>query len=267
MTIDLFSATGTKKGTLELPAVLFGGFVNMDLMHQAVLLQQSNRRYPIAHVKTRAEVRGSTRKVSAQKGSGRARRGSIRSPLLKGGGKAFGPRNDANFTKNMPKNMRHAALVSCLTQQAKNSAILGLEDYPETIKTKALHTLLQKLPVQIGRRILFVVPERHNALWMSARNIPRVKVITAPYLNPEDVLLSKSIIFVGDSVEKAAAIFGKGPVGSRVKEEVVVSDTSEKMKKNGKNLKNKKNTTATTKKTSKTATKKPSDSSHSSHSS
>ncbi len=225
MTIDLYSSSGTKKGTLELPAVLFGGFVNMDLMHQAVLLQQSNRRYPIAHVKTRAEVRGSTRKISAQKGSGRARRGSIRSPLLKGGGKAFGPRNDANFTRNMPKNMRHAALVSCLTQQAKNSAILGLEDYPETIKTKALHTLLQKLPVQIGRRILFVVPERHNSLWMSARNIPRVKVITAPYLNPEDVLLSRSIIFVGDSIEKAAAMFGKGPVGSRVKaEEIVVKE-------------------------------------------
>ncbi|MSR86983.1 50S ribosomal protein L4 [Candidatus Peribacteria bacterium] len=228
MNIDLYTSTGTKSGTLALPDVLFGGHINMDLMHQAVLLQQSNRRGPIAHVKNRGEVRGSTKKVSPQKGTGRARRGPIRSPLIRGGGKAFGPRSDANFTKEMPKNMRHAALVSCLSVQAKNGAIVGLENYPETIKTKALYTLLTKLPVQIGRRILFVVPERHNALWISARNIPRIKVITAPYLNPEDVLLSKSIIFVADSVEKAAAIFGKGPVGSRVKEQVAVKAKTEK---------------------------------------
>ena len=207
MKIDLYSATGTKKGTLELPEGLFGARVNMDLMHQAVLMQQSNRRSAIAHVKNRGEVRGSTRKVYAQKHTGRARRGPVRSPLLKGGGKAFGPRNDANFTKNMPKEMRHAALRSCLSAQAKNGAILGLENYPETIKTKAFHGLLGKLPVQIGRRILFVVPEKHKALWMSSRNVPRIKVITAAYLNPEDVLNSKSIVFVGDSVERAAKIF------------------------------------------------------------
>lgn len=257
MTIDIYSATGTKKSTQELPAVLFGGHINMDLMHQAVLLQQGNRRSPIAHAKNRGEVRGSTKKISPQKGSGRARRGPIRAPLLRGGGKAFGPRSDANFTRAMPKNMRHAALVSCLSVQAKNGAIMGLETYPDTVKTKALHSLLQKLPVQIGRRILFVVPAAHHALWMSARNIPRVKVITAPYINPEDVLLSRSIIFVGDSIEKAAAIFGKGPVGSRVKAEEPKKPAAEKKAKKPK----------TPKKTAKVASKKSSSSSSSSQSS
>lgn len=207
MKIDLYSATGAKKGTLDLPEALFGARVNMDLMHQMVLLQQGNRRRAVAHVKNRGEVRGSTKKVSPQKGTGRARRGPVRSPLLKGGGKTFGPRSDANFSKNMPKAMRHAALRSCLTAQAKKGAIMGLENYPETIKTKAFHGLLQKLPVQVGRRILFVLPEKHNALWMSSRNIPRIKVITAAYLNPEDVLLSKSIIFVGDAIERAVKVF------------------------------------------------------------
>lgn len=207
MKIDLYSATGTKKGSLDLPEALFGVRVNMDLMHQAVLLQQSNRRRAIAHVKTRGEVRGSTKKVSPQKGTGRARRGPVRSPLLKGGGKTFGPRNDANFTKDMPREMRHAALRSCLSLRAREGALLGLENYPETIKTKTLHQLLQKLPVEIGRRILFVVPERHEGLTMSSRNVPRVKIITAAYLNPEDVLLAKNIVFVGDAVDRAAKVF------------------------------------------------------------
>ncbi len=221
MTIDVYSATGTKKGTRELPAALFGARVNMDLMHQAVVMQQSNRRNPVAHAKNRGEVLGSTKKLYAQKHTGRARRGPGRSPLLRGGGKAFGPRKDANFTKNMPKVMRHEALISCLSHQAKAGAILGLESYPDTIKTKTFFDLLKKLPVDIGRRLLFVVPEKHHALWMSSRNVYRVKIVQANYLNPEDVLLARSIIFVGDAVEKAEAIFGKGPIGSRVKEEVV----------------------------------------------
>ena len=207
MTIDVYSATGTKKGTQELPADLFGTRVNRDLMHQAVVMQQSNRRNPIAHAKNRSEVQGSTKKSYQQKHTGRARRGSVRSPLLRGGGKAFGPKKDANFTKDMPRAMRHAALRSSLTIQAKNGIIFGLENYPDTIKTKAFHDLLKKLPVQIGRRLLFVIPEKHNALWMSSRNVPRIKVITAAYLNPEDVLNSKSIVFVGDAIDRAAKIF------------------------------------------------------------
>lgn len=226
MKIDVYSATGTKKGTRDLPEGLFGARVNMDLMHQAVILQQSNRRSPIAHAKSRAEVQGSTKKAFAQKGTGRARRGPIRSPLLRGGGKAFGPKKDANFTKEMPRAMRHAALRSCLSVQAKNGVIFGLEDYPTTIKTKAFHDLLKKLPVQIGRRLLFVVPEKHDALWMSSRNIPRVKILRAAYLNPEDILLAKSIIFVADSVEKAVSIFGTDEKNERNKKNKTASSHS-----------------------------------------
>jgi large subunit ribosomal protein L4 len=212
MKIDVYSATGTKKGTLDLPEELFAARINQDLMHQAVVMQQSNRRNAVAHTKKRSEVRGSTKKVYSQKHTGRARRGPVRSPLLRGGGKAFGSKKEQNFLKDMPKAMRHAALRSCLSLQAKNGVIMGLENYPETIKTKAFHQLLKKLPVQIGRRLLFVVPEQHNALWMSSRNVPRVKILPASYLNPEDVLLARSIVFVGDSVERAAKVFSSAAV-------------------------------------------------------
>ncbi|MBI1812167.1 50S ribosomal protein L4 [Candidatus Peregrinibacteria bacterium] len=208
MNIEVFTATGQKKGTLVLPS-LFESRINQGLMHQAVMRQQSNRRNAIAHAKNRHEVAGSTRKLYAQKHTGRARRGSIRSPLLRGGGKAFGPRSEANFRKNMPKAMRRAALLSCLSFQAKKGIILGLEDYPNTIKTKEMSALLKKLPVELGRRILVVVPERHQGLEMSARNIPGVKTLLVSYLNPEDVLASRSIIFLGEAIAKAEEWLGE----------------------------------------------------------
>ena len=108
MPAKLFSATGETKGTFDLPETLFSAPINWGLMHQLLVLQQSNRRQSPAHVKTRGEVQGSTRKVYAQKHTGQARRGPIRSPLLRGGGKTFGPRNDKNYVKNMPQQMRHA---------------------------------------------------------------------------------------------------------------------------------------------------------------
>lgn len=207
MTIDVYTATGTKKGTAELPSALFEAPVHTGLMHQAVMMQQGNRRAAIAHAKTRSEIRGSTRKLFPQKGTGRARRGSVRSPLLKGGNKAFGPRNVANFSRSMPHAMRRRALLSSLAYQAKRGVILGLESYPDTVKTKQAYTLLQKLPVTLGRPILIIVPDRHNGLMLSVRNIPRVKTLLVHYLNPEDVLAAYHIIFLTESLQKAEQIF------------------------------------------------------------
>jgi large subunit ribosomal protein L4 len=222
MKIDLFSMTGTKKGTLDLPEVLFGGPINVDLMNQAVLRQRDNRRIAIAHVKNRGEVAGSTKKPYPQKHTGRARRGPVRSPLLRGGGKAFGPRNDRNFTKDMPKNMRRAALRSVLCFLAKRGSVIGLEGYPDTVKTKEFHGLMKKLPLEIGRRIVFVMPEMHKGLWMSSRNVPGVKTLLVSYLNPVDLMSARSVVFVGDSIQKAADMFGKKASENRVSKEVVV---------------------------------------------
>jgi len=209
MTIDVYTATGTKKGTLTLSSLLFEAPINEGLMHQALLRQQGNRRPPVAHVKSRGEIQGSTRKLFSQKGTGRARRGSVRSPLLRGGSKAFGPRKNANFKKDMPRTMRRRALASCLSLQAKRGSIIGLEQYAGTSKTKEVMTLLTKLPVAIGRRILFVTAQGNQQLALSARNIPHVKVIRAQYLNPEDVLGAWYIIFLVDALKVAEETFGK----------------------------------------------------------
>ena len=251
MTIKLFTATGEQKGTLELPEVLFGQTINKGLIHQAIVRQQSNRRSGIAHAKNRHEVAGSTRKLYAQKHTGRARRGSIRSPLLRGGGKAFGPRKEANFVKDMPRSMRRAALAACLSYQAKNDVIMSLESYPETVKTKTFAALLGKMKLAESRRILFVLPERHHSLWLSSRNIPAVKTVIVPYLNPEDIIHSRSIVFVGDAIEKAVALFGTRQ--SKVKAQENAQQETEK-----KPVKIKK---PITKKTTKKVTKKSSSSS------
>lgn len=208
MSIPLFTATGTKKGTMDLPSA-FTGKVNTALMHQALMMQQSNRRSAIAHVKNRGEVAGSTKKLFQQKGTGRARRGPVRSPLLRGGGKTFGPRNTVNFVKDMPKGMRRAALASSLAWQLKREAVIALENYGDDVKTKTFVTLLKKLPVELGRRILVVADGAHRALMLSGRNVPGVKVIDCQYLNVEDVTVSKHVIFLADAITKIQTMLTK----------------------------------------------------------
>ena len=207
MKIDVFTSTGAKAGQLDLPPAIFEAPLRSGLMHLALVRQQSNRRKPIAHAKHRGEIAGSTKKLFQQKGTGRARRGPIRSPILRGGGKAFGPRNEANFIKEMPKKMRRAALFSCLSLRAKEGSILGLENYPDEVKTKAFIALLKKLPVELGRRITVIIADRHRAIELSARNIPGVKTLLVNYLNPEDVLGSSKLIFLVDAVQMAQKIF------------------------------------------------------------
>lgn len=215
MKIDVFSATGEKLTSMDLPASLFESAVNRGLMHQAVVRQQSNRRQSAAHVQTRGEVQGSTRKLYAQKHTGRARRGPVRSPLLRGGGKIFGPRNTINYEKMMPKQMRHAALRSCLTVQAQNGVIVGLESAPDTIKTKVIAELLKKLPLEQGRRVLVVTAGRERSLERSARNIPNVTTVSAAYLNPESILNARSILFLVDAIKEAEKLFGSKKKSSK----------------------------------------------------
>jgi len=105
--------------------------------------------------------------------------------------------------------MRRTALFSCLSAQAKNNIIIGLEKYEGEVKTKTMNELLNKLPVDLGRKILIVTPEKNEAASLSAKNIPNVKVITAAYLNPVDFLGSRHIIFLVDAIKKAEEVFGE----------------------------------------------------------
>lgn len=230
MTIDVYSMTGQKGKTMELPESLFGSEVNYGLMHQAVLRQQGNSRKSGAHAKTRGEVQGSTKKLYSQKHTGQARRGAVRSPLLRGGGKTFGPRNVMNYETKMPKKMRHAALRSCLSVQAAKGIIMAIEGFDSGIKTKTVAQLLKKLPVE-QRKILIVSPSSMKSLHLSARNIPSVETIYANYLNAEDILNARTIIFTVDAISEAEALFGKRDmIGQKVKPKAVkvVKEKAEK---------------------------------------
>ncbi len=211
MKIDVYSKDGKKKGAAELPKALFEAEISEGLMHLALVRQQSNRRTPVAHAKSRGEITASTRKLFRQKGTGRARRGSVSANILRGGAKSFGPKSNRNFTKDMPKKMRRKALFSCLSQSAKDGKIIGLEGYGDDAKTKTFVTLLSKLPVAVGRKIVFVLPEHMEALERGAGNVPKVKTLLVQYLNPEDVLGAHHLVFVGEAVQVAERTFGRNP--------------------------------------------------------
>lgn len=203
---DLYDQTGAKKGKLELPAELFGQEVHAELLHRALVLQQANRRNPIAHTKTRSEVAISKRKIYRQKGTGNARHASKNANLFRGGGVIFGPRNDRNFEKAMPRAQRRIALFSALSEKANEKKILGLVDFTaKKASTKSIAKLVNDMGIE--RSALFITPEKNEMFVLSSRNLPNVKVITAGYANIEDLLKYDNVVVFEKSIEKMQEIF------------------------------------------------------------
>lgn len=208
MNIDLFTQTGEKKGELPINSKIFGQKVNHDLIHQYLVYQMANSRTPIAHTKTKGEIRGGGRKPYAQKGTGNARQGSIRNPHMRGGGVAFGPRNTRNFKLRMPKMQRRKALFSLLSSKAKEKHILAVENYTdETISTKKFRDFLKKLPIQ--KNVLLILPTKNSYIEKSCRNLPMVKSILVNYLNPQDIFRYEKLLFLEDSLKKLEETFLK----------------------------------------------------------
>ncbi len=208
MKVDLYSQKGEKKGALDLPKEIFEVPFNKDLIHQALIRQLANKRVAIAHTKTRGEVRGGGRKPFKQKGTGRARQGSIRSPLLRGGGVVFGPRNNRNFKKDMPKKQRRKALFSALSEVARNKNVIALEEFKiEKPKTKDFADLIKKLPIE--RNVLIVLAEKDEIIQKSTRNIENAKTILANYLNIHDLQKYRKVLLMKGAEEKMKELFLK----------------------------------------------------------
>lgn len=206
MKIDIFTQDGKKKGDATLPKEMFEVEFNADLLHMALKRQLANSRVSTAHTKDRSDVRGGGRKPHRQKGTGRARQGSRRSPLNKGGGVTFGPSNARNFEIQMPKKQRRKALFIGLSVKAKESKVFGLENYTDkAAKTKAVAEMITKLPVE--RSVLFVTPEKNTELQRASKNLSNAKTITVNYLNLRDLQKYDSVCFVGDSIDKAKEVF------------------------------------------------------------
>jgi large subunit ribosomal protein L4 len=206
MQIDVYNQKGEKGKSITLPKEIFGVEVKESLIHQALIRQLANGRSAIAHTKSRGQVRGGGRKPFRQKGTGRARQGTIRAPHMKGGGVVFGPTNDRTFTIQMPKKQRRRALHMALAAKANDGKIFALDKYEDKDgKTKNFAALLEKLPVE--RNVLVVLPSKEGVLSRVTSNLPNVKSVLVNYLNVHDLVKYDTVCFVGDSVDKTKEIF------------------------------------------------------------
>ena len=196
MKVDVVNMIGKKVDTLELPAAIFEAPINVDLMHQAYTRQIANARQGTHSTKGRSEVRGGGRKPWRQKGTGRARQGSIRAAQWVGGGKIHTPK-PRDYSKGLPKKMRKAALKSALSVKAAEQNIVVLDELslPE-IKTRLM---VQALDVLAGdASALLLIPESNgdfDSIILSTRNIPDAKTLMASYLNISDLFSYEKLIF------------------------------------------------------------------------
>lgn len=206
MKLDLYTQDGKKKGTTDASDILFKSPVNEELVRLALLRQMANVRQASAHTKTRGEVRGGGRKPWRQKGTGRARFGSSRNPIWRGGGIVFGPRNTRNYKVRMNQRDRQSALYSLLSAKAAEKKVFALENFEaEKPKTKLFADMLSKLPEH--RSILVVLDQKNEALQKSANNLPHVKTILVNYLNPHDLMKYEKVMFLEPSLKKAEELF------------------------------------------------------------
>jgi len=200
LSAPVFDITGRRLGQVTLPKETFGGKINEELMAQAVRIYFANRHPKMASAKTRSEVKGGGRKPWRQKGTGRARAGSTRSPLWVGGGITFGPKPNDNRLK-LSKKMKKRALVSALSQKAKAGEILVVSNLEKLApKTKMAASLLQKL--KIDGRTLLVLEQNKINIKLAMRNIPDVNVDLADSLNAYEVLSHKNLMFEKGAIVK-----------------------------------------------------------------
>jgi len=198
METEVYNQKGKSVGKLTLPETIFGLKWNGDLVHQVVTAMQANARTPVAHTKTRGEVRGGGRKPWKQKGTGRARHGSSRSPIWKGGGVTHGPRNEKIYEQKINKKMRIKALFTVLSEKMRRGQILFVEELSlKNIKTKDAVTVIKSLSSISGfekiiggkkPNVYITCPAKSDALKKSFANIKTVEIDEIKNINPVDLL-------------------------------------------------------------------------------
>lgn len=206
MDIKIHNQEGKEVGKTKLPEHVFGLGWNPDLVHQVVVSMQANARTPVAHTKDRGDVRGGGRKPWKQKGTGRARHGSIRSPIWRGGGVTFGPRKEKSYTKKINKKMRVKALYTVLSQKLKEGEVMMLDALtfaePKTKIAKKILTSLSAIPAfealdnKKKNAALIAIPERKTDTLRSFQNLGNIRVEEVRNLNPVSVLTYKYLILV-----------------------------------------------------------------------
>lgn len=215
METSLYNQEGEKIELIEIPDKIFGQKLNEELIYQVYTSNLSNARQPLAFVKNRGEVRGGGKKPWAQKGTGRARHGSIRSPIWKGGGFTFGPRQkEVNFKKKINKKQRQLAISQVLSQKLKDGELFVVDKIIlEAPKTKELARIINNLLPKLTNinfktqskseqlsSCLFIVGQQASVLKRAARNLSKIKISTLDNLSILDLLNFKYVIFLSDTL-------------------------------------------------------------------
>lgn len=203
--VALYNTNGDQVGEIELNDNVFGIPVNRSVLHDAVVMQQAGRRLGTHDSKTRAEVRGGGRKPWRQKGTGRARHGSIRSPIWRGGGIVFGP-HPRDYSYKLPKKVRRLAMKSALSSKVEAGQILVLDQLNmELPKTKDMVRILSNL--KVNDKALVVIADKDENIIKSARNISGVKPMAATGLNVYDLLNHGTLVITKDAVARVEEVF------------------------------------------------------------
>lgn len=201
-TFNLYSTDGKKVGTVDAPA-LFATPVIPSLIHRYFLWVRGMMRNTLAHTKTRGEVSGGGKKPWKQKGTGRARSGSIRNPIWRHGGTIFGPRKEQTYTIRMNRSERRKAMFSALASIAEKDGIIVIDKMDAgTPKTKEFIAMLGKLPVAEGQKVLQLQPEYDLANFKAGSNVPNVTVRTISHMNIIDLLNNDVVLLTKDTLEK-----------------------------------------------------------------
>jgi large subunit ribosomal protein L4 len=196
--VDVFNINGKKVTQRELPDALFNVPAKPSVLHEVVTMQLARKRSGTAAVKHRSDIRGSGRKLFRQKGTGRARRGNIKSPLLRGGGVVFGP-DPKSYAYKVPKKVRKLALKMALSTKLQKKSLLILDQFElEQIKTKEFIRVIDALKVE---NALIVTNEKNESLELASRNVPTVKVLRSEGLNVYDILKYENLILLESSID------------------------------------------------------------------
>jgi large subunit ribosomal protein L4 len=194
LTARFFSAAGEPGDAVQLPEELFDGVVHEAALHQTIKAFLANQRQGNASTKTRGEIRGGGKKIWRQKGTGRARQGSIRAPHWRGGGVVFGP-SPRSYRQDVPKKVKSLARRSAFNQRAMNGEITVLERFNlEAPKTKQVLALLGKMGVADAKRVLLLTDGSKETVFRSARNLPNVEVLPFSQASAYDVLKARQVV-------------------------------------------------------------------------
>lgn len=200
--VNIYNREGKVAGTMELPAALFDVAVNEALVHEVVVAGESNSRSSIAHTKDRSEVSGGGKKPWKQKGTGRARHGSSRSPIWVGGGVTFGPTSDRNFSKKVNKKAKRKALAMVLSDKVRTNQFLVVESFDlEHAKTKDMSQMLHTLPYFDAHTLLLLAMDEATVIVRASKNLKKTQTLPSTSVNISDLLRAGRVIISRGGVE------------------------------------------------------------------